>query len=517
MEIVLALRARERGDREIGAVGDARHAHGGARRWNRRQHAEVRRKRARLAALRPDGNAVPPPQLARDAPVADVLVPHLEVLCVARGEEAQFAVARHRRPGRDRRRQRALDLVLRHRAQRRAAQAVVGHAHIPLVAEVRLDRHMRAVRVADRVAVRLRVLEEAVRLEPRDDLLARLFARQADECTRLGRDIHPAVAVADRAVGRHDIDRGERVALPDVPVVRVVRGRHLEEARRELRLRIGGVAAHRRGHHDIVVLDDRDLAADDREPQLLAAQRRRARVLRVDRDGGVAEHRLGARGRDRDMARAIRKRIAQVPEVPVDLLHLDLVVGERRLRDGVPVHEALAAVDEAVAEERAERVAHGRRAGLVHREARAVEVARAAHRLELPEDRGLVLVLPLLHLLDEPFAREVGALLPLEKEALLDDRLRGDARVVGAGHPQRVRALHAVVAREEVLQRVVEGVAEVERGRDIRRRDEDRVRLAGRRGLGMEAARGVPTRAHDAFGLRRHIGLRKFGGGRDGS
>ncbi len=54
-----------------------------------------------------------------------------------------------------------------------------------------------------------------------------------------------------------------------------------------------------------------------------------------------------------------------------------------------------------------------------------------------------------------------------------DDGLRGDAGVVGAGHPEGVVALHPLEADDDVLQRVVEGVAEVEGAGDVRRRDDD--------------------------------------------
>ena len=60
----------------------------------------------------------------------------------------------------------------------------------------------------------------------------------------------------------------------------------------------------------------------------------------------------------------------------------------------------------------------------------------------------------------------------------LDDRLRGDAGVIGAGHPQGVVALHPLQADEDVLQRVVQRVAQVQRAGDVRRRNDDREGLA---------------------------------------
>ncbi len=58
---------------------------------------------------------------------------------------------------------------------------------------------------------------------------------------------------------------------------------------------------------------------------------------------------------------------------------------------------------------------------------------------------------------------------PSSGELLLDLDLGGDSRVVGAGKPQRVEAVHALVADQDVLQRVVQGVAPVQRAGDVGR------------------------------------------------
>ena len=58
-------------------------------------------------------------------------------------------------------------------------------------------------------------------------------------------------------------------------------------------------------------------------------------------------------------------------------------------------------------------------------------------------------------------------------EPLLDHGLRGDAGVVGAGHPEGVVALHPPPADQDVLQRVVERVAQVQGAGHVRRRDDD--------------------------------------------
>src|SRR5665213_4484290 len=61
-------------------------------------------------------------------------------------------------------------------------------------------------------------------------------------------------------------------------------------------------------------------------------------------------------------------------------------------------------------------------------------------------------------------------------ERAFDDGLRGDARVIRAGQPENFLAVHARLAGEDVLDSVVENVAEREHAGNIRRRDDDGIR-----------------------------------------
>ena len=97
----------------------------------------------------------------------------------------------------------------------------------------------------------------------------------------------------------------------------------------------------------MLVGDDRDQPAGDRVLDLLADQRLVALVVGMHRDRHVGEHRLGPRGRDLDRAAAVGERIAQGPELALDVAGLDLEVADRGLELGVPVHQALVAVDQA--------------------------------------------------------------------------------------------------------------------------------------------------------------------------
>jgi hypothetical protein len=90
------------------------------------------------------------------------------------------------------------------------------------------------------------------------------------------------------------------------------------------------------------------------------------------------------------------------------------------------------------------------------------------------------LFLPLPHAGDEVLAAQFLARQALVLQLALHHDLRGDARVVGARHPQRVVAAHAVVARQRVHDGLVERMAHVQRARDVGRRQLDRERRLGR-------------------------------------
>ncbi len=153
-------------------------------------------------------------------------------------------------------------------------------------------------------------------------------------------------------------------------------------------------AGAERGVHQHGVGDDRDPPAGQGQVDHLAQQVLVAGIVRVHGHGGVAEHRLGPGGGDVEDLAGAGDRVLDGPEVPLDLLVIDLIVGHRGAELGVPVDQPLAAENLAGLEQVEERPANRARADLVKREAGAVPVARAAHEPELAEDSLLVLVLP---------------------------------------------------------------------------------------------------------------------------
>ena len=146
----------------------------------------------------------------------------------------------------------------------------------------------------------------------------------------------------------------------------------------------------------------------------------------------------------------------------------------------------------------------GARQPLVHRKTFARPVAGGAEPLQLVDDDAAALRLPLPDPLEKFGAAHVAAarLLPLH-QLPLDHHLGRDAGVIGAGLPQHVAAAHPLEAAENVLQRVVERVAHMQRAGHVRRRDHDGEGLgvAALRATGLERAGLLPEAGHAGFDI----------------
>ena len=332
------------------------------------------------------------------------------------------------------------------------------------------------------VDVGLDLLQKAESFQARDDLLARREALDAVQLVgelrralRQSAQIILVVVERETAFDVEHADPRQAVPLADLEVVEVVRRRDLHRA--GALLRIG-----------IVVGDDRDPAADQRQDHVLADQMAVALVVRIHRDAGVAQHGFGPRGGDDDEARRIFRierlafeRIAQIPQAALDLDLLHLEIGDRGQQLRIPVHQPLVLVDQALAMQCDEHLDDRARQPLVHGEALARPVAGGAEPLQLVDDDAAALGLPLPDPFEELGAAHVAAagLLAFHQLAL-DHHLGGDAGMIGAGLPQHVAAAHPLETAQHVLQRVVERVAHVQRAGDVGRRDHDGERLGVR-------------------------------------
>src|SRR6266545_1178601 len=394
-------------------------------------------------------NAVAPPELTGDAPVVDVAHP-LEVRL-----RPYF---RHEP-----------DLARFHRANRGFRKGA--DLDEPLRGQVRLDDRVAALAVPQRKPVRIGAQQPVLRSQTLDDLLAGLETVEPLVLPRVRG--HPAVR-AD-----HD-DLGKAVAARGGEVVGVVSRSHFHDACAEL-----PVDQDR-------ILDDRQLPADDREGCDLAPEPGRPRVVRMDRERGVPQHRFRPGRGDHGSGGDAGDVVTDAVERPFRLLVHDLEVGDRRPTPRAPVDDVAAAVDQTLAVQLDERMPHRQRQVRIERESLARPVERAAESSDLRLNGVLRVALPRPDPLDELLPPELASVDPLLCELFLDHHLGGDARVVGARHPENPVAEHPLPAREDVLEGPPEGVADVKPSGHVGRRDHhDESGRAGR-AHGLEASLLLP-------------------------
>ena len=284
--------------------------------------------------------------------------------------------------------------------------------------------------------------------------------------------IQPAINLGHRIVQRRvlvqDIDQRQVVPPADLEIVEVVAGGDLHRAGA-----LFGVG--------ILVGDDRDQPACQRQAHQFAHQGLVAFVVRMDGHGGVAQHGFWpCGGHDDEPLGIIRQRVFDVPEIAFELDTLDFQVADRCLQPRIPVHQPLILIDEVLAIKLYKHFQNGPRQPLVHGEALARPVRRGAKPAQLLADGSAGLLLPFPDRFQELLAAHGHAALLALGQLALDDELGGDPGMVHAGLPEDIFAPHPLETGQRILQRVVQGMPNVEAPRDIGRRDDDAKRLSAR-------------------------------------
>src|SRR5487761_484275 len=124
-----------------------------------------------------------------------------------------------------------------------------------------------------------------------------------------------------------------------------------------------------------------------------------------------------------------------MPQVTLLLFALHLQVGESGEQHRVPIHEPLAAVDQALLVQTYEYLDDRARQVRVHREAVARPVDGVSQAAHLRGDGAARLRLPLPNALHEGLASEVAALAALRLELALHDHLGCNPGMIGTGLP----------------------------------------------------------------------------------
>ncbi len=332
-----------------------------------------------------------PPQLPRDAPVADVVHPLVVNLGPVVGDENNFAGIDNA-DGRFRER---LD------------------PDEPLGGDERLDDILGAFAPAEAHGVIFDLLDQTELFEIRHDPLARFEPVETGIAAGL---------LGHSGVFANDFDLGQIVALAGLKVVGIVRGRDFHDAGAEF-----GIGQ--------VVENDGNFAIHQRQHHGLAVQSEVARVFRIHRDGGVAQHGLRPRGRHDEITVRAHHRIANMPQMSGGLLMLDLEIGEHRLAGGAPVDHVFAAVNQPFFPEPDENFAHGARKSRIHGEALAGPIAARAHADHLAFDGVAVLFFPLPDALNEFFAADFAAARAFLRELPDHHHFGRDAGVIRTRQP----------------------------------------------------------------------------------
>ena len=239
----------------------------------------------------------------------------------------------------------------------------------------------------------------------------------------------------------------------DFVVVEIMRWRDLHAAGTELSIHV-------------VVGDDGNAAIRQRQRHLGTNQGGKALVFWMNGHSGVAKHGFRARCGDHQMVLAVRRlstdqRVAQMPQVPGLFAVFHFQIGDGSLQFRVPIHQTLAAVDQAVFIEPHEYFDDGAGKPLVHGEPFALPIHGRTHAPNLLRDVAAGFLLPLPYLVDEGVAANVLQGNALRRQLTFHHHLRGDLRVVDAGLPERAAAIHALIANQRIHQRVLEGMADV--------------------------------------------------------
>ena len=387
-----------------------------------------------------------------------------------------------------------LDVTIFHRIKRTTGDAACvlrggfAHRNEPLIGEHWFHDLTGAFAHRHHALVRHRFFQKALRSEVFEHHLAAFKAIESDVLFR--------AVLVDLGVERKDRDQRNVVTQRAGVVVKVMRAGDLDAAGAE-------IAIHK------IICDDRDFAITQWQVHHLADEMFVALVLRMNSQRAVGEHRLWASGGDVHAdhrfavcieLRAVRKRVQDVPHETVALDRFNFKIGHGGLQHRIPMHQAFAAINQPLFEQRDERFDHAFRHVRIHREVTLIAlgiVSKApvrgrAETTHLLRDGGAGRLLPFPHAFGEFFATEIVPRLAFGLQLLLDHNLCGDAGVVGADDPVRVVALHAVIANERVHQRLLECMSHVQHTGHVGRRQLNGVTRLRRVAARFEITRLLP-------------------------
>ncbi len=287
------------------------------------------------------------------------------------------------------------------------------------------------------------------------------------------------------------------MALGNFEVIRIVSGRDFDDAGAKFDI-------------DIVIGDNCQFAIEYRQYCCLPDVFLIAFVVGIDGQRGIAEHRFGARGRGDHIDVLAFELVLDVVKLGDPALMFDLVIRQRSLAPRAPVDYVLALVDQVLLVETDEDFLDGFRELFIEREAFARPIAGTADFLELLHDARLFGADIFPNTADKFLPADFATRSTFFDQEFLDDDLRGDAGMIATGKPADFEALQPFPANHDVLQRVVQGVAEMEDIGRIRGGYDDAVGLLWRIDLAVKVTLGQPIGIEAVFHAGRVILLGNF-------
>ena len=276
--------------------------------------------------------------------------------------------------------------------------------------------------------------------------------------------VKPADGV-DGAVGVEHVDDLEVVLLPQIMVVGVVSGGHLEATCTKLSVHV-------------VVLDDGDAAPGEGDNGPFSMQVRVTFVFGMNANGGVGEDGFWTGGRDGQPLVAAFNLILDVVKLGLFFGMDDFLIAHRCEGFWVPIDHAQSAVDVALGMQVEEGVDDAFAVMVVQRKAGPFPVAAGPQLAQLLQDDTAMFAGPIPCVLQEGVTGKVGFFDALIAEFVDHLGFGSDGRMVGSGHPTGVFALHAGAPDQDVLYGVVEHMAHVQHPGHIGRGDDDGIWFA---------------------------------------
>src|SRR5215510_2851396 len=266
----------------------------------------------------------------------------------------------------------------------------------------------------------------------------------------------------DFSTSVEDADSVQAKAFANLKIIKVVAGGDLQCSGSKCLIDIG-------------IKEQRDHTTRNGQPNLFTNEMLVAFVFRVHSYGGVAKHCFRSRSRnDQRLRRVVGKWISDVPKTGVCFLMNDFDVGQRCLAARAPVNQPLRSVEQAVFPETNEGFLHRKRKTLVHGKTLVLPIAGDAERLELMQDRASRFFFPFPDSGNEFIAPNLCSAQPLSGQTALDDVLHRDTGMVRPRDPEHAIAVHSFVTTEDILKRVVERMAHMQRSGYIRWRNDHR-------------------------------------------